>query len=99
MDIQKADFLTSLDERAAAIVDACSRCGKCVEVCPMPGLTGIDASDPGGIVAGVLDILQTGEGPEASAAWANACSGSGHCIEACGDGVNPRFMQIGRAHV
>lgn len=92
MNIQKADFLTSLDDRAAAIVDACSRCGKCVEVCPMPGLTGIDASDPGGVVSGVLDILQTGEGPEASAAWANACSGSGHCIAACDYGVNPRFM-------
>ena len=92
MDIRKMDFLTTLDDRAAAIVDACSRCGKCVEVCPMPGLTGIDASDPGTIVSGVLDILQTGQGPEASARWADVCSGSGHCISACNDGVNPRFM-------
>jgi len=58
----------------------------------MPGLTGIDASDPGKIVSGVLDILRTGEGPEASARWAEACSGSGHCLTACEDQVNPRFM-------
>jgi len=58
----------------------------------MPGLTGIDASEPGKIVAGVLDILRTGEGPEAAARWADVCSGSGHCISVCNDGVNPRFM-------
>lgn len=92
MVIEKTDFLTSLDERAAEIVDACTRCGKCVEVCPMPGLTGIDASDPGTIAAGVLDILRTGDGPAASARWAEVCSGSGHCIAACNDGINPRFM-------
>ena len=58
----------------------------------MPGLTGIDASDPARIVTGVLDILRTGEGPEASARWAQVCSGTGHCISACNDGINPRFM-------
>ena len=92
MNLQKTDFLNSLDVRAAEYVDACTKCGKCVEVCPMPGLTGIDASQPDKIVGGVLDILRTGGGPEASAKWASVCSGSGHCIPACDYGVNPRFM-------
>jgi heterodisulfide reductase subunit D len=91
----KADpnsFLRSLDARVADILDACTRCGRCVEVCPMPGPAGIDASKPEAVAAGVLDILRNGEGPEASAQWATACSGSGHCISACNDGINPRFM-------
>ncbi len=92
MTVQQKDFLSSLDSRAAEIVDACTRCGKCVAVCPMPGLTGIDASEPDKIVSGVLDILRDGTGPEASARWASVCSGTGHCIAACDYGVNPRFM-------
>jgi Fe-S oxidoreductase len=92
MSVRQADFLASLDSRAAEIVDSCTRCGKCVEVCPMPGLTGIDASHPEGIVSGVLEILREGKGPEASARWASVCTGSGHCIAACDYGVNPRFM-------
>jgi Fe-S oxidoreductase len=92
MHIGQKDFLASLDGRAADIVDSCTACGKCVEVCPMPGLTGIDASDPEKIVLGVLGILRDGKGPESSARWASVCTGSGHCISACDYGVNPRFM-------
>lgn len=58
----------------------------------MPGIAGIDASQPERVVSGVLDILRDGKGPEASARWASVCSGSGHCISACDYGVNPRFM-------
>jgi Fe-S oxidoreductase len=92
MSVRQEDFLASLDRRAAEIVDSCTRCGKCVEVCPMPGIAGIDASQPERVVSGVLDILRDGKGPETSARWASVCSGSGHCISACDYGVNPRFM-------
>ena len=85
-------FMTALDSRIADILDACTRCGKCVEVCPMPEAAGIDATDPKAIAAGVLDIIRDGHGPEDSARWANACTGSGRCIQACEHGINPRFM-------
>jgi heterodisulfide reductase subunit D len=74
------------------VLENCTACGRCVEVCPMPGPAGLDAADAPGIAAGVLAILR-GEAPaEASARWASVCSGSGHCIPACPHGVNPRFM-------
>ena len=44
------------------------------------------------MIAGVLDIVRTGEGPEASRQWAASCTLSGECIKACTDGVNPRFL-------
>jgi len=46
----KADeFLTALDARRDATLNDCTSCGKCVEVCPMPGPAGIDAGDPAAV--------------------------------------------------
>jgi heterodisulfide reductase subunit D len=86
------DFTESLALRRDDILDRCTKCGRCVEACPMPGPAGIDTGDSGAIAAGVLDIIRTGSGPEKSEAWVSACSGSGACIDACQDGINPRFM-------
>jgi heterodisulfide reductase subunit D len=85
-------FLQALDGRVRDILEACTKCGKCVEVCPMPAHAAIEVAAPGAVVAGVLDILEGGQGSDVARAWANACTGSGHCIEACDYGVNPRFM-------
>jgi heterodisulfide reductase subunit D len=90
---REASFLASLDARVEAILDQCSRCGRCVEVCPTAGPAGVDTTDPAAIVGDVLAILR-GEGDATSrgARWAATCTGSGKCIPACEDGVNPRFM-------
>jgi heterodisulfide reductase subunit D len=88
-----ADFVSSLDARIGEILDRCTSCGKCVEVCPTAGPAGIDTREPGAIVTDVLDILRGGGDPESRGArWASTCTGSGRCISACDDGVNPRFM-------
>src|SRR3989475_12263483 len=84
-------FETALSARVAAMTDACTRCGKCVEVCPVTGPGGVDA-EPRAVIAGIIDILRTGDGPDASRKWANACVLSGECIKACDYGVNPRFL-------
>ena len=85
-------FVDSLAERAAGVLDACTRCGRCVEVCPMVEPAGLDAAQAPGIVSGVLDLLAGGAGTEDAARWANVCTGSGYCVPACAYGVNPRFM-------
>jgi heterodisulfide reductase subunit D len=84
-------FETALAARVDAMADACTRCGKCVEVCPVTGPGGVNA-EPIAVISGIIDILKTGNGPEASRKWANACVLSGECIKACDYGVNPRFM-------
>jgi heterodisulfide reductase subunit D len=81
----------ALRGQAAEILDRCTSCGACVEVCPMPAPAGIDTSDPGGLAAGVLRVLRGGRHVDAER-WAAVCSGSGHCIPACQHGVNPRLM-------
>jgi heterodisulfide reductase subunit D len=90
-------FEAALAERVAAMADACTGCGKCVEVCPVTGPGGVNA-EPHAVISGILDIVRTGDGPEASRKWANACVLSGECIKACDYGVNPRFL-LGMARV
>lgn len=85
-------FRESLDARVDEILDACTSCGACAAVCPTPAVGGIDASDPGALAAGVLDILRGEKGPDASEEWARTCCGSGFCLTVCEHGINPRFM-------
>ena len=85
-------FDTALAGRIEHILDACTRCGKCVEVCPITEAAQLPPASPENIVTGVLDILRSGDGPEAARKWASSCVLSGECIKACDYGINPRFM-------
>jgi heterodisulfide reductase subunit D len=85
-------FETALNARVEEMLDACTRCGKCVEVCPSVRPAGIAEARSEDVIGGILDILRTGDGPEASRTWAASCLLSGECIAACDYGVNPRFL-------
>jgi len=85
-------FETALGERVEDMLDACTRCGKCVEVCPSVRPARISVTRSEDIISGVLDLVRTGDGPEASRKWAASCMLSGECIKACDYGVNPRFL-------
>jgi heterodisulfide reductase subunit D len=85
-------FETVLGERVEAMLDACTQCGRCVEVCPSVKPAGISDTRPEDIIGGVIDIVRTGDGPDASRKWAASCMLSGECIKACDYGVNPRFL-------
>ncbi len=84
-------FEDVLNGRVRDMVDACTRCGKCVEACPVATPAGVTAPAHE-VIGGVIDILRNGNGPEASRRWAASCMLTGDCIKACDDGVNPRFL-------
>ena len=90
--MNEVSFETALGERVEEMLDACTRCGKCVEVCPSVRPAGISDTRSEDIIDGALEIVRTGNGPEASRKWAASCMLSGECIKACGYGVNPRFL-------
>ena len=92
MQSNELSFEAALDQRVGDMLDACTRCGKCVEACPSVKPAGIAEAKPEDIISGILDIVRTGEGPQASRRWAQACMLSGDCIKACDEGVNPRFL-------
>src|SRR4051812_25741261 len=85
-------FESALSARVASMADACTQCGKCFEACPITGAAGIAEADPRAVIAGVIDILRSGDGPATSRKWASSCVLSGECIKVCDYGVNPRFM-------
>jgi heterodisulfide reductase subunit D len=74
--------------------EACTRCGKCVEVCPVVPFADAAREDPKAVVAGVFDFVGEPDAAisKASYAWAKQCNGCGDCIPACPEGVNPRRM-------
>ena len=76
-----------------AILDACTRCGACVEVCPVVPFADLARANTHDVVTGVLDVLSGApEMPELSARWAHQCNGCGACIPACPEAINPRQM-------
>src|SRR5262245_28492770 len=74
------------------MLGSCTRCCKCVEVCPSVEPAGISDMKSEDLIGGILELVRTGNGPEASRKWAQSCMRSGACIEACDYGVNPRFL-------
>ncbi len=85
-------FTDVLKSQTDHILDACTRCGKCAEACPMTEPAGVDTSDSPALIGGVLDLLRGGEGTSGAERWATVCSNSGKCIPACDYGINPRLM-------
>jgi Fe-S oxidoreductase len=92
MQANDISFETALGERVDRMLDACTRCGKCVEACPSVKPAGIADARPEDIIGGILEIVRGGEGPQASRIWAQSCMLSGECIKACDEAVNPRFL-------
>src|SRR5258708_18955708 len=85
-------FENALSNRVEAMLDACTACGKCFEACPITGPAGIAGTEPREAIAGVLDIVRNGGGPEPSAKWANSCVLSGARLKVCDSGVHPRLL-------
>ena len=85
-------FAEALRSRTQDVLDNCTRCGRCFEVCPMTAPAGIAGRNAPEVVGGVLDIIRGGAGTADAERWALVCSGSGNCIPACPEAVNPRFM-------
>ena len=74
------------------ILSACTRCGKCYEVCPMTRYSGAPPADGEAVVPGVLAVLRGEPGSAAALGWIAVCTRSGVCVPACPHQVDPRMM-------
>ena len=53
-------FMDAVTAQVNETLDACTRCGKCVEACPMVEPAGLDPANAIAIVEGILDPLAGG---------------------------------------
>jgi L-lactate utilization protein LutB len=74
------------------ILSACTRCGKCYEVCPMAQYSKAPAADAKAVVSGVLGVLSGELGSPEALGWIAVCTRSGVCVPACPENVDPRMM-------
>ena len=77
---------------AARILDACTQCGKCYEVCPMTRYSKAPVASGPSVVPGVLSVLRGGPGTPEALGWIAVCTRSGVCVPACPERVDPRMM-------
>ena len=79
--------------KSAAIAEAFTSCGACVEICPMIPYAGLSVADAPKVLEGLLSMLKSGAPLEGTAAeWAQQCDDCGKRIPACPEGINPRTM-------
>ena len=82
-----------VDRTIADTMARCTACGRCYEVCPMPGYSQLlDGADAKTVVGDVLAILRREPGTAQGLEFARICSQSASCIAACPEGVNPMLM-------
>ncbi len=74
------------------IVGACTRCGKCYEVCPMAQYSKAPSRDSKAAVAGVLAVLRGEQGTPEALGWIGVCTRSAVCVPACPHDVDPKMM-------
>jgi Fe-S oxidoreductase len=76
----------------ARILDACTQCGKCYEVCPMARYSKAPADGGPSVVPGVLAVLRGEPGTAQALGWIAVCTRSGVCVPACPENVDPKMM-------
>jgi Fe-S oxidoreductase len=74
------------------ILGACTKCGKCFEVCPMAQYSKAPAKDGKAVVPGVLAVLRGEHGTPEALGWIGVCTRSGSCVPACPERVDPKMM-------
>ena len=82
-----------IQRETARILGACTRCGKCVEACPMARYSApLAGADPKAVATGILAVLREEPGTAEALGWASVCVRSGSCVPACPENVNPMIM-------
>ena len=74
------------------ILGACTRCGKCYEVCPMAQYSKAPTTNSKATVGGVLAVLRGEQGTPEALGWIGVCTRSGVCVPACPENVDPKMM-------
>lgn len=85
----QAEFL---ETQRRFILERCTSCGACIEICPMRAHSSIENDDPKTIAAGIVGLLRGNEPTAAASVFVEACCGSAKCRDVCDEGIDPYDM-------
>src|SRR4051812_50015222 len=84
-------------KEAERILSACTKCGKCFEVCPMAKYSKAPATDGKTVVPGVLAVLRGEQGTPEALGWIGVGTRSGGWVPAGpGNGGPRKMMRLAR---
>jgi Fe-S oxidoreductase len=81
-----------LADQTALVLERCTACGRCVEVCPMWPHSAARATPTAEVTQGIVSLLRSGEPTAAARAFVETCSGSALCRDVCPEGIDPFNM-------
>jgi Fe-S oxidoreductase len=81
-----------LQSHADFILERCTTCGKCVEVCPTRQYNASSKVDTETVASGILTILRREQPDAAARTFIEACCGTARCRDVCEEGINPQHM-------
>jgi Fe-S oxidoreductase len=81
------------DAEKETIIDRCTLCGVCVEVCPVYPLIGTADENPSRVQEARIDVLRGKPAANEIYDFIWACSRCGRCMKGCPEGLNPYLMQ------
>lgn len=86
------DFLDYVESACSEILQKCTVCEKCFEVCPMAEMTPLQGTDAKAAILGALGMLRGETDHRDGRVFVDACTKCGQCVDVCPQGLNPRKM-------
>jgi len=80
-------------QRKKQIIEDCTLCGICVDVCPAVPLTSLSSMPASDIQGKVIDVLKDGVTSEEASLRSASCTHCGVCRDVCPMDINPVLMQ------
>jgi len=82
-----------IDGFVADVLDRCTRCGRCFEVCPMTRYSErLAAASAPEVVGDLLEVFERRPASPQALDWIKLCTQSATCIPACPEGINAMLM-------
>jgi ferredoxin len=80
-------------QRKKQVVEDCTLCGICVDVCPAAPLTSLSSVPVSDIQGKVVDLLKDGVTSEEASLRSASCTHCGVCRDVCPMDIGPVLMQ------
>jgi Fe-S oxidoreductase len=91
--MESASLSELYSQRKKQIIEDCTLCGICVDVCPAVSLTSLSSMPASDIQEKVIDLLKDGVTSEEAYVRAASCMSCALCKDVCPEDINPMILR------